>query len=83
MRTLRAWHARGTWTFAGRLAGIGAVAGLASWVLAAVLQFVFGLPRPTLMALVLAVPRGALFGVIFALVLGALWDRKTPRRRRP
>ena len=75
MTTLRSWYAAGRWIFVARPAGIGAVAGFASWILVIVLHLLLGITRPTLLALLLTIPRGALFGAILAFVLGAHWDR--------
>ncbi len=62
-----------------RLAGIGAVAGLASWLLVYALRLMFDAGSPSIRELLWAVPRGALFGVILGLILGAYWDRRENR----
>jgi hypothetical protein len=54
----------------------GAVAGVVSWVLAAVLQAMFGEAGPGLLSLLLAVPRGALFGALLAWVIHAWCVRR-------
>ena len=79
MTTLRSWYAAGRWVFVARFAAIGAVAGLASWILVLVLHLLFDVSRPGVRALVLAVPRGALFGGLLALALGAYWDWRAAR----
>lgn len=79
MTGLRSWYALGKWPFILRFAGVGAFAGLASWLLAYALPLMFDISKPSVMALVWAVPRGALYGVILSLILWMLWSR-TERR---
>jgi hypothetical protein len=76
--TLRSWHAQGRWWFVARFAAIGALSGFAAWALIFGAHLLFGIPRPTGMALILAVPRGALFGAILALLV----DWRLSRRAR-
>jgi cell division protein FtsX len=79
MSGLRSWYALGKWPFILRFASVGAFAGLASWVLAYALHWVFDISKPSTMALVWAVPRGALYGVILALILWMCWSRTEGR----
>ena len=75
MNELREWHARGVRVLVGRLAAIGAVAGLAAWLLVWPVRALLGSGRPDALSLLLAVPRGALFGAILAFILSAWWRK--------
>jgi membrane associated rhomboid family serine protease len=55
---------------------IGAIAGLASWLLILLLSPLFDTPKPSALALALAIPRGAIFGVVLALIVRAIMNRR-------
>jgi len=59
----------------GYLVLVGGFAGLLAWSLILGGHFVFGIDKPTWLALLLAVPRGSLFGVILGLALRWYWSR--------
>ncbi len=54
---------------------VGAISGLAAWLIVLVLAMLFDLDKPGGISLLLAIPRGAIFGIILALVLHAYWNR--------
>lgn len=70
------FRAMGRWPFVRYLAVVGAASGLLAWLVAYAAHFVFGVDKPSVLALVLAIPRGALYGVIMALILSAYWTRR-------
>jgi hypothetical protein len=55
---------------------VGGLSGLFAWLLILAGHFVFGMSRPTWMALLLAIPRGSLFGVVLGLALRWYWSRR-------
>jgi hypothetical protein len=75
MTGLRTYRAMGKWSLVGRLAAIGAFAGFVAWALAFAAGPIFGVGRPSGIALLLAIPRGAIFGVVLALILRVYWNR--------
>lgn len=76
MDSLRSWFALGKGVLILRLAGVGAVAGLASWVLVFALHLTIGTPRPSVPSLLWAIPRGMLFGAILGVGLAVYWGRR-------
>ena len=56
---------------------VGAVAGLAAWLLVVVLAMLWDMDKPSGLALLLAIPRGAIFAIVLALVLHAYWNRRS------
>ena len=76
MATLRSWYALGRGAFLLRLAGVGALAGLAAWLLTYAIQLWVGAGPPTARALMWAIPRGAVVGVLLGLFLILYWRRR-------
>lgn len=75
MSTLRSWHAEGRSAFFMRLAAIGAVGGVAAWVVVFVAHLLWEITAPTPVAFPLALLRGAIFGLILGLILDVVWRR--------
>ena len=76
MATLRSWYASGRGAFLFRLAGVGAFAGLAAWLLTYAIRLWVGTGPPTARALMWAIPRGAVVGVLLGLFLILYWRRR-------
>lgn len=82
MKTLREWHGRGVGPLVVRLTALGAVSGVAAWLVALAAYRLFDFSWPEADALVQAILRGAIIGALLGLVLHALWRRATVPRRR-
>ena len=63
------------WSLALRFAAMGALAGVAAWVLALGLHSVLEASKPTLVTLMWAMSRGALVGILLSLILHYIWHR--------
>jgi hypothetical protein len=61
--------------YLGYLVLVGGLSGLVAWVVVLGGHVVFGISKPTLLALLLAVPRGSLYAVILGLALRWYWNR--------
>lgn len=80
MEALRSWFSLGWRTFLPRFAGVGALAGLAAWILVFALAPFFGMPRPGSNVLFWALVRGMGFGIVAGLLLWAFWGRHVEKR---
>jgi hypothetical protein len=60
-----------------RSGAVGAVAGLAAWLLVVVLAMLWDMDKPSGLALLLAIPRGAIFSIVLSLILHSYWSRRS------
>jgi hypothetical protein len=67
------------WSLVLRLGMVGALAGIVAWAVVLAAHVLFGVSRPSWIALLLAIPRGAFLGIVLALILHAFWNRGSGR----